>query len=315
MKNYLLYFFIILIWTSLIPFSPSVIKPDTSQEPSIVEEKKFKVLTSNGETIEMTLDEYVLGVMLTEMPACYEKQALLAQAVVIRSYTTYLLEKVGNTNRQNVDLCSDSTCCRRYITYDALKELAGENNAKERFTAMSTAVSETKGEILTYNGKPTMTLYHISSPSRTESYENIFDISVPYLTAIDNVDESGFVYYKKEIKLTFNELEKLLMSNGYDYSYSEEEQTFATLNENKRSNYITFGNVEIAASDFAKLAGINSTCIKIAKNSDGYIITSDGYGSGLGMSQYGANILASQGKTYKEILSFYFKDTLLEKRK
>ncbi|HAN21334.1 MAG: hypothetical protein A2Y15_07170 [Clostridiales bacterium GWF2_36_10] len=319
MKNYLLYFFILLLWTSLIPFTPVVINHIENNEVITETEEMYTVLLPNGETAEMTLDEYVLGVMLTEMPASYEKQALFAQAVCIRSYAVYILEQAKHENNDSphpdADFCSNPDCCRRYITYDALKALAGDDNATERYNAMKDAVYETSGEILTYNGKTAMTLYHISSPARTESYENVFNIAVPYLTAVNNVDESGFIYYEKEVKITFEELEKLLMSNGYDYSYSEGEQAFATLNENKRSNYVMFGSTEITAARFAELVGLNSNCIEITKNSDGYTICSTGFGSGLGMSQYGANILALQGKTYKEILSFYFTDTQLVKRK
>lgn len=317
MRNYLLYFFVLLIWASLIPFTPALFG-SVQEENSAVESEKYKVLTSDGTIAEMTLDEYVLGVMLSEMPASYEKQALFAQAIAIRSYTVYLLEE--NKNRHSTedgtqyDLCSNDDCCRKYITYNELVVLAGETNAAERFATMRAAVSETSGEILTYNGKTAMTLYHISSPGRTEGYENAFGVVVPYLRGVDNVDESGFIYYKKEAYYSFADFQVLLNSNGYQYTYTEGELFFPTPNENARSTTVTFGNSEIAVASFVKMVGLNSTCIEIIKDATGYIIRSYGYGSGLGMSQYGANILASQGSSYQDILKFYFKDTIIEKR-
>lgn len=316
MKNYLLYFFILLLWTSLIPFTPAIIGNESAEEST--PEVKLKVKTSGGETKELTLEEYVLGVMLTEMPANYEKQALLAQAVVIRSYTEYLLEnrQAGNpSNHPDFALCSDAACCRNYITYEELVTLAGETNAAARYAAMSAAVNETAGEVLTYNGKTAMTLYHVSSCAHTESYQNVFGVAVPYLVGTDNVDEASFIYYKKNKHFTFAELQTLLASGGYSYTYTEGEQTIVDKNENLRCTSILLGNTEIKATDFVKLTGLNSFCIEIVKDTTGYTFSSFGYGSGLGMSQYGANILASQGKTYQDILKFYFKDTTLEKRK
>lgn len=317
MKNYLLYFFIIIIWIALIPFSPSVFNLEEYNKSPGKYEEKIKVLNSDGKISDMTIDEYVLGVMLTEMPASYDKQALLAQAVAIRSYTLYMLEIAEKDNRKHpdADLCTDEKCCQDYITYEELCSKTNKKSADQRFAAISAAVYETSGEIIIYDGKPAMALYHISSPARTESYKNIFGSDVPYLTAVDNVDESGFVFYKKEVHLTFEELQSLLVSNGYDYAYTKDEKAFAAPNENLRSEYAVFGSTEIPAEIFAELTNLNSLCFEITKADDGYNICSLGYGSGLGMSQYGANILASKGYSYKDILSFYYKDTVIEKRK
>jgi stage II sporulation protein D len=314
LKNYLLYFFAVILWTALLPFSTSVAKVENPAKEPASYEAKYKVKKASGEIAEMTIDEYTLGVMLTEMPANYEKEALRAQAIAIRSYALYLIE-TNSAKHEDADLCSDGKCCRNYVTYDELCTKTSKANADERFKAMSAAVYETCGEALTYEGKTAMTLYHISSPAKTESYENVFKTKVPYLVSVDNVDESGFVQYKKEITFKFADFQKLLNDNGYQYTYTEGEKAFPALNNAGRCEYAVFGSVEIPASIFCSLAGLNSNCFEIAKVSDGYKITSYGLGSGLGMSQYGANILATQGCTYKEILSFYFKNTVLEKRK
>ena len=306
----MLYFFAVIMWTSLIPFSPTLV---SRVENKTVSDLEINVLYKDGSIRKMTLDEYVLGVMLTEMPSNYEKQALKAQAVAIRSYALYLMENSVTKHHPEADLCADGNCCRKYITYDELCEISGDKNADLRLAIMSTAVKETQGEVLTYNGKTAMTLYHISSPARTESYENLFGLDVPYLTGVDNVDESGFIYYKKELHYTYEELQKLLVKNGFDYSYKKDEKSFATPNKNLRSEYAVFGNVKVNASLFAEIAGLNSTFFEITQKNDGYTFSSYGYGSGLGMSQYGANVLASKGYDYKDILSFYFKGTLIEK--
>jgi len=313
LKNYLLYFFAVILWTALLPFTVSLAKVESADVP-INYETKYKVKKSSGEITEMTIDEYTLGVMLTEMPANYEKEALRAQAVAIRSYALYLIEN-KIPKHKDADLCSDGKCCRNYITYDELLTKTSKENANERFRAMSAAVYETSGEVLTYQGKTAMALYHISSPAKTESYENVFKIKVPYLVSVDNVDESGFVQYKKEVFYKFADFEKLLNDNGYDYAYKDGEKAFPAVNSAGRCEYVIFGSAEIPASIFCSITRLNSNCIEIVKESEGYRIASYGLGSGLGMSQYGANILASQGYTYKEILSFYFKNTEIEKRK
>ncbi len=316
MRNYLLYFFVLTVWTALLPFSPSVpVISETLEQNECTSSDIISVLTDDG-IIEVSLDEYVLGVMLNEMPANYEKQALLAQAVCIRSYVLYILENKPRTpEHPEADFCNNPSCCRSFTSYKELLELISEENATARFLAMSAAVYETSGQILTYDGKPIMALYHISSPARTESYGNVFDISVPYLTGVTNVDESGFVRYKQDVRFSFDELEALLMANGYDYSYTEEEFFSVLTNENMRCEYVILGETEIPGRAFSEIAELKSSCYEIKKDVDGYIITSYGYGSGLGMSQYGANILASEGRTYEEILKFYFKDTNIQKLK
>jgi len=320
LKNYLLYFFVVLMWMALVPFAPVIIgdgaKAETYENSHII-----RVLTIDNTVVEMTLDDYVLGVMLSEMPASYEKQALLAQAVVIRSYTQYLLEAQEQGDEHHTasggleyDLCSNPSCCRKYTTESELVSLAGKTNAEARIKAMSAAVSETSGEVLTYNGKTAMTLYHASSPARTESYESLFGTAVPYLVGIDNVDESSFIHYKKETYFTFLDLQVLLAANGYEYKHVENEVFSVTLNENLRANNIVIGSTDIPATDFIKIIGLKSCCIEITTDGAGYLFKSSGYGSGLGMSQYGASLLAMQGYSYKDILKFYFKDTSLEKR-
>lgn len=315
MKNYLLYFFAILLWTVAIPFTPEVLGFEATVKEQEYKPRNVSVKMKSGEIEEMNIEDYVLGVMLCEMPSNYDKQALLAQAVTIRSYVYYLIENRDSNKHSDADLCCDGSCCREYITYKELYGMSGDNIAIDRNAVMKEAVKETEGEIITYNDKAILALYHISSGARTESYQNLNGINVPYLTSVNNVDESGFVYYKKEVFYKFADFENLLKTNGFEYTYSSDEQPVVTQNTSGRCDSIRFGTVMVTGTDMMKMTDLASTNIEISKGKDGYTIRSYGLGSGLGLSQFGANVLAGKGYDYKQIIEFYFKNTLVKKLK
>ncbi|MDO5479618.1 MAG: SpoIID/LytB domain-containing protein, partial [Clostridia bacterium] len=141
-----------LLFSAMI-FTPtiSVNEPSTPSLESLPEEATYKepsvsVLNIyDGSVFSVPMEEYLLGVVLSEMPASFEKEALKAQSVAARTYTK---GKLDSPAHENADICMDASCCQAYI-YPSLYEGGEENLLK-----VKAAVEGTKGEIMTYDDEP-----------------------------------------------------------------------------------------------------------------------------------------------------------------
>lgn len=154
----------------------------------------------NGATMTavnvIDLEEYLYGVVPSEMPQSYEKEALKAQAVAAR---TYAMTKLGAHTGSGYQLC-DGTNCQVYKGY---------SNEAAPTTA---AVDATAGEVACYNGSPIEAVFSSSTGGYTESSENVWWATVPYLRAVPEIAEYGDNSWTKE--LTLDELTDLLEAKG-----------------------------------------------------------------------------------------------------
>jgi len=138
------------------------------------------------------LEEYLYGVVPSEMPQSYEKEALKAQAVAAR---TYAMTKLGAHTGSGYQLC-DGVNCQVYKGY---------SNEAAPTTA---AVDATEGEIACYNGSPIEAVFSSSTGGYTENSENVWWAVVPYLRAVPEIAEYGDNTWTRE--LTLDELSDLL---------------------------------------------------------------------------------------------------------
>ena len=148
-----------------------------------VTETMIAVLQSNDKVVSLPLEEYILGVVLQEMPAEFELEALKAQAVAAR---TYMLTK---RNHQNADICTDPTCCQAYC------EVSHYKGTKANLDKVQSAVRETSGQILTYEGQPIEATYFSCSGGRTEDAAAVWGSNVPYLQSVESPGEESSVNY------------------------------------------------------------------------------------------------------------------------
>ena len=121
------------------------------------------------------LDEYLYGVVPSEMPSSWETEALKAQAVAARSYA---LTRLTAHTSDGYQLC-DSTHCQVYIGYGQEK------------TSTNNAVDETSGEVALYNGSPINAVFCSSSGGATDSGINVWVNEVPYLQAVPELVDEG----------------------------------------------------------------------------------------------------------------------------
>ena len=283
-------------------------KTQQGQEYSYKNYGTIKLLhKNNGNVEEVNLDEYLYNVVSAEMPADFEKEALKAQAIVARTYTIY---KILNKKHENADICDDSTCCQAWISKENRLARWEESKREDNWNKITTAVNETKGKIITYQGKPINAFFHSNSGGITEVPFNVWGgTGYPYLQSVETVGEEGYTQYASEVVFTQEELLNKLKGKYADITIdfaNSEEIKILEYTESKRVKTVKFGNHEISGVEARTLLGLKSTNFEI-KTEDGKTkFTVKGYGHGVGMSQTGADSMAKRGSKAEEIIKHFY---------
>lgn len=157
-----------------------------SSSPSI---RTLRLLQEDGTVAELSLDDYVYGVVGGEMPAGWPVDALKAQAVAARTYALHQAQ-AGKHAAQGADICFDSTCCQAYQTPEFLRDKwGGDSGFYEQ--KLRSAVSETQGQVMTYGGALISAVYHASSAGSTNAAADVWGRAVPYLISVDSPGEES----------------------------------------------------------------------------------------------------------------------------
>lgn len=260
------------------------------------EKEVYVNVTVNGEVQKILLDDYLLGVVAGEMPASFEIEAIKAQVVASRTFVYSRLLSVDNTTNSQV-----------YLNDEQMRNSWNEQYEEYKEKVLK-AIQDTKGEIITYNGECISALFYSSSNGKSENVENYFDSdSKAYLVSVDSPwDEKYDNSFTREKSYNKNELDDIFG----DFSYSDiTHYPSGRVKTIKINNDIYTGRqirekLELASSDFT-----------ITKVDNKYVFTTRGSGHGVGMSQYGAQGMAKEGYTYKEILKHYYQGIEISENK
>lgn len=265
----------------------------------------IRVLRSNNTVENLNLEEYLIGVVSAEVPASFEEEAIKAQAVAAR---TYALKKIQNSKNENYDV-TDTTTTQVYQSDNELKE-KWKDKYNEYKSKIKKCIDDTKGEYLTYNNDIIYAFFFSTSNGKTEDNKDVFGADLPYLKVVDSsFDETEATGFKTTKIFTLSEFYQKL---GINYS-SELNITDKVLTTSGRVKNIKINNIDFKGRDFQSKLSLRSNDFDIQKDGDNVIISTKGFGHGVGMSQYGANALAKKNKNYKEILNYYYQGTNLEK--
>lgn len=264
-----------------------------------------RVLKKDNTVENLELEDYLVGVVSSEVPVYFEKEAIKAQAVAAR---TYALKQIEKNKKNNYDV-TDDTRTQVYSNLDELKNKWKENY-NDNISKIKTAINETKGEYISYNNEIIYAFFFSTSNGKTEDNKNVFGMDLPYLKMVDSSfdinETSNFTVVK-----TFS-LEEFYQKLGIAYSDSLNIKDIIK-SESGRVLSLNINNSIFKGRDFQKKLSLRSNDFTIEKEENNINITTKGYGHGVGMSQYGANALAKQNKTYDEILKYYYQGTNLQK--
>lgn len=248
----------------------------------------------------MGLEDYLTGVVLAEMPASFETEALKAQAVVARTYAL----KASQSGKHGGGVCGDYACCQAYIA------AADYSGGAENLEKVRTAVEATEGLVLTYEGALIEATYFSCSGGSTEDAVAVWGTDFPYLRAVDSPGEEGAAHHTDTVSFTKDQLEKKL---GLTLSGNQESWIGAAAHTAGGGiQTITIGGKTFTGTEIRSLLGLRSTAFTIEPAGEGVTITTRGFGHRVGMSQYGADAMAASGSSFVEILAYYYRGTTLE---
>ena len=260
---------------------------------------------------ELPLDEYLYGVVSSEMPASFEEEALKAQAVVARTYTLYKIMQ-NDKKHGEANICDDSTCCQAWISKEDRLARWNEEKQEEYWNKIVKAVNETQGKMITYEGKPINAFFHSNSGGATEAPISVWGGSgYPYLQSVETAGEDAYSQYESEVTITKKEFEETIKKEHSDFKIDFDEKDCIKVKEYTEGNRvktIQVGNLELSGVEMRNLFGLRSANFTITIEDNDITFDVIGYGHGVGMSQTGADSLAKQGKTYEEIIHHFYTD-------
>ena len=253
----------------------------------------IKVKLNTGETINIALEDYVIGVVGSEMPALFNSEALKAQSVAAR---TYALKKtsMGAT-------LTATTSDQVYKTNDQLKAMWG-NSYDTYYNKVKNAVLATKGEVMAYNGNYIDALYFSTSNGRTEDPIYVWSYTQPYLKSVDSKWDIGTTFFNATKTISKSEISSKLGVNLTSIS----EITINSLTTGGRVNSVTIAGKEFTGVQIRTLLGLRSADFTVSESGNNIVFTTKGWGHGVGMSQYGTNGMANAGYSYSQILKHYY---------
>ncbi len=285
-------------------------EPAAPETAAVHHDRDVTLTIQDGDTTEqMTLERYLTGVVRGEMPASFEMEALRAQAAAERSYVYYQLAAGRKDAHPDADFCTDHTCCSAYLSETAAREKWGGDFAPWN-TRVEQAVSDTDGQVVLYNGRPILAVFHSSSAGRTAAAGDVWSGDLPYLVSVDSPEGEETVpnYYSAVTFTAAEAKEKLLAAHPELKLSGTPDRWFGAAAENGsgRVETVSVGGTDIEGTELRRIFGLRSACFTVAADSESVTFRVTGYGHGVGMSQYGANQLAREGKTWQEILEWYY---------
>lgn len=298
--------------------SPQEMTPSVQEIPRDADETVIRVfLSEEKRVIRVPLERYVRGVVAAEMPADFHMEALKAQALAAR---TYIVDRLRSGDFSDMEALgaeargahvSDSVQHQAYRTDEQLKKSWGDRYAAYS-SQINRAVLDTRGKVILYKGEPIYAAFFSTSNGRTENSEDVFSTSFPYLRSVPSPwdEKSPRFLNEKTISLDdfFQRMEKatgkrvaVSASSGSNWIRILERTS------GKRIKTLQIGDQTFTGRQVREALGLASTDFTWTIEGGRIRFRSKGYGHGVGMSQWGANLLAHQGKSAEDIVRHYYR--------
>ncbi|OXM15083.1 stage II sporulation protein D [Paenibacillus herberti] len=265
-------------------------------------------LTAEKRVEKVPMELYVRGVIAGEMPVSFEPEALKAQAIAAR---TYLVKRLASGDRsgmpvKNADV-TDTTAHQVYVPLDKLLDRWSGKDREANLAKLNAAVQETRGQIITYEGKPIEALFFSTSNGYTENSEDYWGANLPYLRSVASP-------WDKKISPEFKETTTMSLAAFYKklgISGKTAPRSLRVLDttDGRRIREMTAGSKVFTGRQMREKLGLASTQFTWKIAGKEIEITTYGYGHGVGMSQWGADGMAQSGSTAYQILSHYYTGT------
>jgi stage II sporulation protein D len=308
-----LVFIAIVIPGLVVKHAPAVQESELQSSPYsvIVAEPQGPIITvfrtKEQRIIELQIEDYVRGVVAAEMPIEFSLEALKAQALAAR---TYIVRRMLAEDTSNVPvpgaLVTDTVIHQAYASEQQLKERWGRRYNEYR-AKLEMAVQETSGKLLLYQGEPIQAAFFSTSNGFTENSEEYWKDKVPYLRSVPSPwDQAISPRYESSMDLTTKELSAKLGLSEAVTANSSSYIRLLGMTSGGRIQQVRIGGKTFTGREIREKLGLPSSHFSWKIQNGRARFTTYGYGHGVGMSQYGAQGMALEGKTAEEIVTYYY---------
>ena len=280
-------------------------KPVCSTEP-------YRVLDiESGKVLEVPVRDYVIGAVCAEMPANFGIEALKAQAVAAHTYAErrrISAESSPDAELNGADFSNDTSKYQGYFTLERARKCFGEK-FEENYAKIAFAVDEVLPYIITYENAPIIAAFHSMSGGFTESAENAWGAPVDYLVEVDSRSDMTAPHFREKKTFSREELKTALEAAFPEIKLGSDMKEWLkvlTVSDSGTVIAAAAGDMTVSGGEIRDALELRSASFEVSIYGDEAEITTKGFGHGVGMSQYGANAMAAEGKSWRDILSHYY---------
>lgn len=250
-----------------------------------------------GELTPMDLESYVVGVVLAEMPADFEPEALKAQAAVARTFAWKASLTGGKHGNHSV--CTVSSCCQGYLSPEDYLRYYGTTADVEK---VKNAVEATAGIVITYENELIEATYFSSAGGFTEDAVAVWGNFYPYLVSVESPEAQSLGEKDAAFSRAYleNTLHTRLEGNPGQWFHHWQHTPSGGVAQ------VGVGNRVFSGTELRKLLNLRSTVFSVTVKHDVVFFHTRGQGHRVGMSQYGAEAMAAEGNSWEEILRYYY---------
>lgn len=272
----------------------------------------FSIYHHKTKTVEtLSAADYIKRVVAAEMPAHYHTEALKAQAVAAHSYAIKMKKQQQTSptaELKGADISTDPATSQSYMTIEEIKAFYGDQ-FEANYKKISDAVDAVINQVILYEEEPIAAAFHAISGGTTEDAANIWGGALPYLKPVLSDGDQLSPDYQAEVTLTRDEVKQKLSSAFPNLSFPDDPKSWMVIQSMTASKSVKEVSVcgkTVSGSELRSALGLSSPYFSLTYADDSFTFQTKGKGHGVGMSQYGADYLARQGKTYDEILTYYY---------
>lgn len=297
--------------------SVAISHPQAAQTASVKKARDYFTVfdRSTGTVEKIPALDYIRGALASEMPATFHAEALAAQAIAAHTWALYsaeLHEMYPDESLKGADFSADPGRDEGYITEERFFERYG-GTAELYWPKIVRAAEYASSRALVYGDDLALTVYHSTSAGFTESAQNVWSASLPYLVPVESDGDSLAPDFIVTENFSQQQMKTLLLSAFPDAKLDDADPAgWLEVLDRSDSGYATqvsVGGVQVHGQQLRSALSLRSTCMEISFLGGVFSIETTGYGHGVGMSQYGADFMARQGAACEEILAHYYPGT------
>lgn len=295
-----------------VTISPTKTPPVSNAAP--VGSEPFKVYHTKTDTVDtLSADDYIRGVVAGEMSAEYPLEALKAQAVAAFTYAAaqrayHKAHPKAAASIDGADISDDTSHYQAYVSEETARRRFG-SDFNWQWAKITQAVQAVHGLALTQNGQLINALYFSCSSGKTESSQSVWGDAVPYLVEVNSTWDSTAPDYKSTVRVSQSTFQQAVISDYTGTALGADPSGWIHIVSRSDAGGVLTARVGeklVSGTSLESLFGLHSTHFDVQFANGTFVFSVLGDGHGVGLSQYGASILAKQGKSWQDIVKYYY---------